>query len=95
MYSAGKEALLMNPGRFNHEASDAFKRMSQEERDDLMRYMPEPSHMSKGDVNKRATTIFRKIQKSVIIIICVVFINTQYNYLYRIKFVTMYFVALK
>ena len=51
--------------------------------------------MSKGDVNKRATTIFRKIKKSVIIIIYVVFINTQYNYLYRIKFVTMYFVALK
>ena len=64
-HTAGKEALSLNPGQFNRVASKAFRDTNEEERMELETQLLEPSRMTKGEVNKRAAAIFRKIQKSI------------------------------
>ena len=58
-------ALSDNPGRFNREASEAFKMMTEEEREELTAHLPKSTPMTKGEIHKRAATIFHKIHKSV------------------------------
>jgi hypothetical protein len=58
--------LSQNPGRFNQAASEAFRNMNEEERMKLEAQLPEPSRMTKGEVNKRAAAIFQKIHTSVL-----------------------------
>ena len=67
-YTVGKEVMAKGPNIFHHEASEAYKRLSNEVRESLENSLPESSTMTKSDISKRATTIFHKITKSVIII---------------------------
>ena len=63
--AAGKKALLDNPGRFNQEAAEAFRRIDEKQKEELKANLPEPTVMTTTDISKRATAIFQKISKSV------------------------------
>ena len=64
-FSAGKEALEDNPGRFNKEASESYKKLTERERESLLAQISEPVPMTKREVCREGAKIFETIQKSV------------------------------
>ena len=65
MPTAGEKALDDGPVCFNKEASKAFRKMTEDEREELQAKLPNPTPMTKGEINRKGSRIFQKIQKSV------------------------------
>ena len=67
LYLAGKAAMADNPGIFNKEASEAYKRLNEKEKENLQQRCVDSASepMTKRRIAQRASKIFTRIQNLV------------------------------